>query len=88
MSLVASTVNAESCQAAKDVRESHDVLVGLFERIGDFFRRYNVYIQNSPAIELAEVLVKVVVEVLCILSIATKEMEQSRASELFLRDVL
>ncbi|KAH9033932.1 hypothetical protein EDB84DRAFT_83913 [Lactarius hengduanensis] len=68
---------------AKDVRESHDVLVGLFERIGDFFRRFSVYVQNSPAIELAEVLVKVVVEVLCILSIATKEMEQSRTKTYF-----
>ncbi|KAH9044932.1 hypothetical protein EDB83DRAFT_1563086 [Lactarius deliciosus] len=47
---------------AKDVRDSHDVLVGLFERIGDFFRRFSVYVQNTPAIELAEVLVKVVVE--------------------------
>ncbi|KAH8987258.1 hypothetical protein EDB92DRAFT_1876074 [Lactarius akahatsu] len=65
--------------AAKDVRASHDALVDLFGRIEGFFKRLKVYTETSSATDFAEVLVNVVVEVLNILSIATKEMEQSRA---------
>ncbi|KAH9177212.1 hypothetical protein EDB89DRAFT_2200060, partial [Lactarius sanguifluus] len=62
-----------------DVRASHDALVDLFGRIEGFFKRLKVYTETSSATDFAEVLVNVVVEVLNILSIATKEMEQSRA---------
>ncbi|KAH9054759.1 hypothetical protein EDB87DRAFT_1825030 [Lactarius vividus] len=62
--------------AEKDVRASHDALVDLFGRIESFFK---VYTETSSTAGFAEVLVNVVVEVLNILSIATKEMEQSRA---------
>ncbi|KAI9430800.1 hypothetical protein H4582DRAFT_2063341 [Lactarius indigo] len=65
--------------AAKDVRASHDALVDLFGRIEGFFKRLKVYTETSSATGFAEVLVNVVVEVLNILSIATKEMEQNRA---------
>ncbi|KAH9054766.1 hypothetical protein EDB87DRAFT_1419773 [Lactarius vividus] len=65
--------------AAKDVRASHDALVDLFGRIEGFFKRLKVYTETSSTSGFAEVLVNVVVEVLNILSIATKEMEQSRA---------
>ncbi|KAH9019528.1 hypothetical protein EDB84DRAFT_1566012 [Lactarius hengduanensis] len=65
--------------AAKDVRASHDALVDLFGRIEGFFKRLKVYTETSSATDFTEVLVNVVVEVLNILSIATKEMEQSRA---------
>ena len=69
---------------------SHDALLDLFGRMEDFFKRFKVYSQSSLNTDLAEVLVNVVVKVLNILSIATKEMEQSRASEslAFLRDIL
>ena len=60
---------------------SHDVLLDLFGRVEDFFKRFKAYVQSSLNNDLAEVLVKVVVKVLNILSIATKEIEQSRASE-------
>ncbi|KAH9040904.1 hypothetical protein EDB83DRAFT_2554227, partial [Lactarius deliciosus] len=64
---------------AKDVRASHDALVELFERIENFFKRLGVYTQISLTTEMAEVLVKIVSEVLCILSIATKEVKRTRA---------
>jgi len=70
------------------VSASHDVLLDLFGRMEDFFKRFKVYIQSFPNTELAEALVKVVVKVLSILSITTKEIEQSRASESFLGDML
>ncbi|KAH9177925.1 hypothetical protein EDB89DRAFT_1931718 [Lactarius sanguifluus] len=69
--------------AAKDVRASHDALVELFERIESFFKHLGVCTQISLTAEMAEVLVKVVAEVLSILSIAMKEVKRKRASELF-----
>ncbi|KAH9031907.1 hypothetical protein EDB85DRAFT_1890930 [Lactarius pseudohatsudake] len=74
--------------AAKDVRASHDALVELFERIESFFKRFEVYTQISLTAEMAEVFVKIVAEVLSILSIATKEVKRTRTSESFLRDIL
>ncbi|KAH9003667.1 hypothetical protein EDB86DRAFT_3241000, partial [Lactarius hatsudake] len=65
--------------AAKDVRASHDALVELFERIESFFKRFEVYTQISLTAEMAEVFVKIVTEVLSILSIATKEVKRTRA---------
>jgi hypothetical protein len=64
------------------VRASHDALVDLFERIESFFRRLGVYTQVSLTIEMAKVFGKIVAEVLLILSIATKEVQRKRASEL------
>jgi hypothetical protein len=54
-----------------------------FGRIEGFFKRLKLYTLSTTG--SAEVLVNVVVEVLNILSVATKEMEQSRTSGLLLR---
>ena len=68
------------------MRASHDALFELFERIESFFKRLGVYTKASLTAEMAEVFVKIVAEVLSILSIATKEVKRKRASE-FRRDV-
>ena len=65
------------------MRASHDALVELFGRIESFFRRLGTYTQISLTTEMAGVLVKILAEVLSILSIATKEVKRKRASELF-----
>ncbi len=80
--------NADILQAAKDVWASHDVLVDLFERVQFFLKRLGVHTRISPTKDMVEILVKIMVEVISILSIATKEMQQSRTSRLFLRDIL
>ena len=68
---------------------SYDVLLDLFGRMEGFLKRFEVYSRSCCVYtELADVLVKAVVKVLNIFSIVTKEMEQSRTSELFLRDTL
>ena len=68
------------------MRASHDALFELFERIESFFKRLGVYTKVSLTAEMAEVFVKIVAEVLSILSIATKEVKRKRASE-FPRDI-
>ena len=76
--------NADTLQAAKGIWGSHDVLVELFERIQFFLKRLGVHTRISPTQDMVEILVRIMAEVLSILSIATKEMQQSRTSKLCL----
>jgi hypothetical protein len=69
-------------QAAQDVRTSQDLLIDLFERIENVFRRLETYIEVPPTTGMTDAIVKVMVEVLHIIAIATKEIKQNRASEL------
>jgi len=64
--------------AAKDVRASQDTLIDVFERIEMFFRRLETYTQVPPTTEMMDIIVQIVVEVLSILGIATKEIKQGR----------
>ena len=80
--LVVHPSNPCALQAAKDVRSSHDVLVDLFEHIQFFLKRLGVHTRISPTEEMVEILVKIMAEALSILSIATKEVQQSRTSKL------
>ena len=65
------------------MRASHDALVELLEPMKEFFERLGVYTQIPLTAEMAEVLVKIVAEIFSILSVATKEVNRKRASELY-----
>ncbi|KAF8257903.1 hypothetical protein EI94DRAFT_1835324, partial [Lactarius quietus] len=72
--------------AAKDVKESHDLLIDIFERIENFFGRLEVYINVPPTPGMTDMMVKIIVELLDILATATKEIKQSRTKK-FLKNV-
>ncbi|KAF8469857.1 hypothetical protein DFH94DRAFT_772979, partial [Russula ochroleuca] len=65
--------------AVKDVSASRGPLIDLFMRIENIFRRMETYIEVPPTPGMTEAVVAVMVEVLCVLAIATKEVKQSRA---------
>ncbi|KAH8978003.1 hypothetical protein EDB86DRAFT_991509 [Lactarius hatsudake] len=67
--------------AAKDVVASQEALVDIFERIENFFRRLETYTEVPTTEAMRDIIVKIMVEVLEIFAIVTKEMEQGRASE-------
>jgi hypothetical protein len=71
-------------QAAKDVRASQDTLIDIFERMENFFRRLEVYTEVTPTTEMMDIIIKIMVEVLTILGVVTKEIKQGRTSELFI----
>jgi len=48
-----------------------------------FFRRLETYTQLPPTTEMMDMIVQIMVEVLFILGIATKEIKQGRMSECF-----
>ncbi|KAH9173158.1 hypothetical protein EDB89DRAFT_2242373 [Lactarius sanguifluus] len=64
--------------AAKDVEASQDMLIDIFERVENFFRRLEIYTHVPPTPAMTDMMVKIMVEVLDILGTATKEMKQSR----------
>ena len=68
-------------QAAKDVRKGQDTLIDVFERIENFLRRLDVYIQVPPTAEMMDTIIQIMAEVLTILGIAMKEIKQGRMSE-------
>ena len=68
-------------QAASGVSSSYDALVELFECLGSFLKRIRVYsdIPLTPA--MTEISAKIMVELLSVLALATKQVKQGRFSK-------
>ena len=73
--------NAYISQAAKDVGGGQDILVDVLERIGTFFQRLEIYTEVQPTAEMTDIICRIMVEILSILGVVTKEIKQSRMSE-------
>jgi hypothetical protein len=67
-------------QAIRDVRASHSTIIDIFERMECFFLRLETYIEVQPTSEMRDIIIKIMVEVLSILAIATKEVNRYRMS--------
>jgi hypothetical protein len=74
--------DAHGSQAAKDASGSQDKLIELFDRIGRFFHRLEIYTGITPTTAMMDIIIEIMVEVLTILAIATKEANRGRLSEL------
>jgi hypothetical protein len=81
----AASFDTHGSQAAKDTSASRDKLIGLLNRIEHFFRRLEIYTGVAPTTAMLDVVIEIMVEVLVILAIATKEVKRGRFSELMLR---
>jgi hypothetical protein len=68
-------------QAAKDARASRDKLIDLFSGIERFFQRLEIYTGITPTTAMTNITVDIMVEILTILAIATKEVKCGRLSE-------
>jgi len=69
-------------KTVKEVSSSQDVLANVFERIENFFQRLETYIEVPPTAGMTDIILKIMIEVLSILAIATKEIHQGRASKI------
>lgn len=74
-------INARIYQTAKDVSASGDMLADIFERIEFFFRRLEIYTEVPPTPEMTDIITEIMVEVLSILGIATKEIKEGSTSK-------
>ncbi|KAH8996181.1 hypothetical protein EDB86DRAFT_3243480, partial [Lactarius hatsudake] len=64
--------------AASNVSSSYDALVDLFECIGNFLKRLRIYTDLPSAPSTTDIVVKIMVELLSVLALATKQTKQGR----------
>ncbi|KAH8979982.1 hypothetical protein EDB86DRAFT_3248178 [Lactarius hatsudake] len=64
--------------AAEGVSASYDALLELFECIGNFLKRLEIYTKIDLSPLMTEIIVKIMVELLSILSQAKKQIKQGR----------
>ena len=64
---------------------AQEALIDIFERIENFFKRLETYTEVRPSEAMTDIIVKIMVEVLNVFAIATKEIKQGRTSELLMR---
>ena len=62
------------------MRESYDSLVNIFECIENFLRRLSIYNEIQPTPALTETVIKIMAELITVLALATKQIEQGRFS--------
>ena len=62
------------------MRESYDALVDIFECIESFLRRLRIYTDIPLTPAMTEVLIKIMVELLSVLALATKQINRGRFS--------
>ena len=65
----------------KDVSASYDALVNLFESICSFLQRLDIYTKIHLTRSMGEILVKIMVQLISTLAVATKQIKQGRLSE-------
>src|SRR5579863_2845694 len=68
-------------QAAIGVSSSYDALLDLFECLGSFLKRLEIYTNIPPTPIITEIVVKILVELLSVLALATKQIKQGRFSK-------
>jgi hypothetical protein len=73
--------DAHAPQTAKDASSSRDKLIDIFNRIERFFHRLEIYTGITPTVAMRDIIVEIMVEVLTILGIATKELKRGRMSK-------
>jgi hypothetical protein len=73
--------DTQGYQTAKDVSSGQDKLIDIFNRIERFFYRLEIYTNITPTTAMTGVIVEIMVEVLTILALATKELNCGRLSE-------
>ena len=66
---------------------NNDTLVDIFARIESFFERLKTYTEVPPTDAMKELIVRIMVQVLEVLAVATKWIKQSPSSELVISDI-
>ena len=62
------------------MRASYDALVDIFECIENFLRRLRIYTEIPPSPAMTEMVIKIMVELLSVLALATKQINRGRFS--------
>ena len=68
-------------QAADGVSSSYDALVDLFECVGNFLKRLRIYTDVPMSPSSTDIIAKIMVELLSVFALATKQIKQGRFSK-------
>jgi hypothetical protein len=68
-------------RVADGVSTSYDALVDLFECVGNFLKRLRIYTDVPMSPSMMEIIVKIMVELLSVFALATKQIKQGRFSK-------
>jgi hypothetical protein len=66
------------CQAASGVTSSYDALLDLFECLGNFLKRLEIYTTIPLTPIMTDIIVKIMIELLSVLALATKQISLGR----------
>ena len=77
-------------QTASRVSSSYDALLNLFQSLGNFLNRLEVYTTIPPTemVPVTDIIMKILIELLSVLALATKEINQGRFSKRAVTDAL
>ena len=80
-SLSAHLPDIQTYQAVKGVLDDYDTLADLLESVEQFLNRLDIYAKIPPSVGRTEIIVKILVELLSILALAIKLLQQGKPSE-------
>jgi len=63
------------------VFDSYDALVVLLESIGHFLNRLDIYTKNDLTVVMTNMIVEILVELLSVLALVTKQIQEGKTSE-------
>jgi len=78
----------QTYQAVEGVLDDYDTLADLLESAEHFLNRLDIYTRIPPTVSMTEMIIKILVELLSILALATKQLQQGKLSESVLGTIL
>ena len=77
----------QTYQTVKDVLDDYDTLAELLQSVEHFLNRLEIYTKIPPTVSMTEMIIKILVELLSILALATKQLQQGKLSESVLAEI-
>lgn len=87
-SLSAHFCDIQTYQVVNGVLDDYDALADLLESVEHFLSRLDIYTKITPTVSMTEIIIKILVELLSILALATKQLQQGKLSESVLCEIL
>ena len=78
----------QTYQAVKGVLDDYDTLADLLESVEHFLNRLDIYTKIPPTVSMTEIIIKILVELLSVLALATKQLQQGKLSESISGEIL
>ena len=75
----------QTYQAVKGVLDDYDTLADLLESVEHFLNRLDIYTKIPPTVSMTEIIIKILVELLSTLALATKKLRQGKLSKSVVR---